>query len=127
MNGLPSVEARNRSSEVKSTRRWSLSKVSTAVTLRPPLVNTPRTWVESSAVHRMGASRMAPGANTTRSLNTVTVSPWSISGPAASTTGTMDITLARIVALAPMNWCRTVTGRPDRVASMMKARWGRGP
>jgi len=54
-------------------------------------------------------------------LKTVTVSPRSISGPAASTTVATDSTLARMVAVAPSYRCRTVTGSPDRVASMMKA------
>lgn len=39
------------------------------------------------------------GARTTRSLNTVTVSPRSISGPAASTTVTSESTFARMVAV----------------------------
>ena len=79
------------------------------------------------ASHVAGASTMAPGAITTRSLNTVTVSPRSISGPEASTTVTSETSFTRIVAVVSAKTCRTVTGSPDLVASIRKIRWGLGP
>jgi hypothetical protein len=67
------------------------------------------------------------GAITTRSLNTVTVSPRSSSVPAALRTGIRESSFTRIVTVVLVNTCRTVTGSPDLVASMRKLRWGADP
>src|SRR5665647_263409 len=50
----------------------------------------------------MRGSISTPGANTHRSLNSVTVSASSISGPFASTTVTADATFTRLVADDPL-------------------------
>ena len=47
------------------------------------------------------------------SLNRVTVSDSSISGPLASATVTSDATFTRIVALGPTYTCRAWTGIPN--------------
>jgi hypothetical protein len=79
------------------------------------------------ASHVAGAPMIAPGAMTRRSLNTVTVSPRSISGPDPSTTRIRDSSFTLIVAVVSANTCRTATGSPDRVASIRKIRCGCGP
>jgi len=66
----------------------------------------------------------APGANTHKSLNSVTVSASSISGPFASTIVTTDATFTRIVADGPTNRWNTWNGTPNIEASMRNRRDG---
>ena len=75
----------------------------------------------------MGASMMAAGARTQRSLNTVTVSARSISGPDALTIGNSEHALTRMVAVASAKMWSTSTGKANMVASMRNERLGLAP
>ena len=58
------------------------------------------------------------------SLNSVTVSAWSISGPAASTTANAPSGLIRIVAWPSARRCSPSMGTPIIVARIQKSRVG---
>ena len=85
LNVLPLANERERSSLTKSISSSRSLKTSSAVMVWSPLVNVALARWSSTACHVIDVSIRPAGARTHMSLNKVTVSLRSISGPAAST------------------------------------------
>ena len=98
---------------MKSISSWASLKTSSAVALRSAS--------GEGAVHLAVAgdlpcdrgSTSAECASTQRSSNTVTVSAWSISGPAALTIRRIEAAFTRIVADRPTKTWSTSNGNPS--------------
>ena len=124
MNVLPSVDA-SRSSDTKSFSSPSSSKKSVADIVCPACVKRAFAGRASTGSHAIAGSTRVPGASRHMSLNRVTVSARSISGPAASTMANAPSGLMRIVAWPSASRCSPSTGTPIIVARIQKSRVGR--
>src|SRR4029453_16824815 len=98
---FPSGEVWYRSSDQKFFNSPACLNDSSARIVWPAFVKLARAVRSSTGSHAIAGSISVAGAMTHMSLNIVTVSPWFISGPETSTTGTSAAALTVIEADDP--------------------------